>query len=74
MLCRADDQTAHDVDNQNENACDGITAHELRRTVHRPVKVGFLSELAAALLGRFLIDNARIKVRVNRHLLAWHGI
>ena len=74
MLCRADDQTANDIDDQNEDACDGITAHELRRTVHGAIKVGFLSELVTALLGRLLIYNARVEIRVNRHLLAWHGI
>ena len=74
MLCGADDQAADDVNNQNQNASDGVAAHKLRCTVHRTVKVGFLSELVTALLGGVLIDDAGIEVRINRHLLARHSI
>ena len=71
---QADDQTAHDVDQRNENAHNGIALDELAGAVHCAVEVGLFLDFRAALLGALLVDEARVQVRVDGHLLARHGV
>ena len=70
----ARDQTAHQVDDQNQNARHGVAAYKLRGTIHGAEEVGLLCHLGPALLGFFLLDQAGIQVGINGHLLAGHGI
>ena len=42
LLQNTDKNTRDDVDCRNDQARNGIPAHEFRRTVHRAVKAGFL--------------------------------
>ena len=44
----ADRQAADDVDGGNDQACDGVTAYEFRRTVHGAIEAAFLLEFASA--------------------------
>ena len=53
---------------------DRVALHELRGTVHRSVEVGFFGDLAAAALRLFVVDEARVQVGVDRHLLAGHRV
>ena len=69
-----DDDAAEDVDGGDQEAGDGIAAHELRRTVHRAVEGAFLFQLAAAALRLLLVDQAGREIGVDRHLLAGNGI
>ena len=69
-----DGKTANDVDNKNQQTGNGVTAHELRGTVHGAEEFRFLRYLGAAFLGLLLIDQAGVQVGVDGHLLAGHGI
>ena len=69
-----DDQAANQIDDQNQDASNGIAPHKLRRTVHRAKKVSLLRHLGPPLLGFLLLDEARIQVGIDGHLLAGHRI
>ena len=71
---RADGQPADDVDEQDQDAGDGIAAHELAGAVHRAVEVGFGAHLGAARARLILVDEAGVQIGVDRHLLAGHGV
>ena len=51
VLEHADVQTAEDVDEDDDDARDGVAADEFAGTVHGPVKVGFLRDVRPALSG-----------------------
>ena len=70
----ARDQTANQVDDQNQNARHRIAAHKLRSTVHRTKKVSLLRHLLTPLLGLLLLYQARIHIGINGHLLARHRV
>src|SRR3989344_1279256 len=74
VLHHADDEAADDVDEQDQDAGDGVTAHELRGTVHGAVEFGLFAHLAAALAGLGLVNHAGAQVGVDGHLLAGHGV
>src|SRR5690606_41123109 len=73
VLDHADDQAADDRDDHDQDAGDGVTAHEFARTVHRTVKVCFRSHFFTAGTGLDLNNQAGGKVRVGRHQLTEHG-
>jgi hypothetical protein len=74
LLGDADDHAADDVDEHHQQAGDGVAADELRGAVHGAEEAAFVLEVLAALLGRRLVDQARGKIGVDRHLLARHGV
>ncbi len=74
VLEHADGDTADQVDEQDQQAGDGVTTDELAGAVHRAVEVGLLGHLGAPLLGLGLVDQAGIEVGVDGHLLARHGV
>ena len=65
-------QTAENVDQRDDQGADGVAADELAGAVHRAVEAAFLGQFGAAFAGGGFIDGAGRKVRVDRHLLAWH--
>ncbi len=71
---RTDRDAAEDVDEQDEDAGDGIASHELAGTVHRTVEVSFRTHFAAAHPRLVLGDESGVEVGVDRHLLAGHGV
>ena len=74
-FCRiADREPADQVDHHDDDGGDRVALHELRRTVHRAVEVGFVGDLLAAALGLGLVDEAGVEVGVDRHLLAGHRV
>ena len=73
-LGNADDDAADDVDEGDQEAGDGIAAHEFGGTVHGAEEGRFVFQVAAALARLALVDEAGRQVRVDRHLLAGHGI
>ncbi len=74
VLQDSDNQSANDVDEQDQDACDSIAADELRGTVHRPVEIRFQRHVRATLARLVLADQTGIEVRIDRHLLARHGV
>ncbi|MDT4836844.1 hypothetical protein FQZ97_705580 [compost metagenome] len=74
VLHHADDQAADDVDEQDDDAGDGVAAHELGSTIHGAEELGLFAHFEAAALGFLFVDQARAQVGVDRHLLAGHGI
>ena len=74
MHHHANDQAAHQVDDQNHDARDRIAAHELGGAIHRAEKVCLLAHIGPSLFRFFLFDQARVQVGIDRHLLAWHGV
>ena len=65
MLSHADDQTTDQVDQKNQQAGHGVTAHEFRSTVHGTEEVRFLGQFSTALFGSFLVNHASVQVSVN---------
>ena len=74
VLQHADGEAADDADDQDQDAGDGVAAHELRRAVHRAEEVGFFRHFEAAAAGFLLVDVAGAQVGVDRHLLARHRV
>ncbi len=74
MLEHADVETSEDVDEGDDNAGDGIAADEFAGTVHGTVEVGFLCDIRTAFSSFGFADDAGIKIGVDRHLLAGHGV
>ncbi len=74
LLGDADHQAPHDVDGRDEDARDGLASHELRRAVHGAVEVGLVRHLVSALARLPLVDEARVEVRVDGHLLPRHRV
>ena len=70
----ADDDAAEDVDRRDDEAGDGVAAHEFRGAVHRAEEGAFLLQLAAAALRLLVVDQAGGEVGVDRHLLAGDGV
>ena len=74
VLEDSDDDTAYDVYEGDDDACYGISPHELRGSVHGPVELRLTAYEVAPLAGLLLGDHARIEVGVDGHLLAGHGV
>jgi len=74
LLQHADDQPAHDVDEDDHDPGDGVAAHELARAVHGAVEIGLPFDFAAPAPRVGLGDEAGVEVRVDAHLLARHGV
>ena len=70
----ADKQSADDVDQNDDDARDGVAADELAGAVHRAEEVGLLGDLLPATLGLALVDDAGVQVGVDGHLLAGHAV
>jgi hypothetical protein len=62
-------EAADDVDGDDHHRRHRVALHELRRTVHRAVEVGFLLDQLASLAGDLFIDLTGGEVGVDRHLL-----
>ena len=71
---RADHDAAENIDRQNDQAGDGVAADEFGGAVHRAEEGAFLFEFAAAALRFLLVDQAGMKIGVDRHLLAGNGV
>ena len=74
VLHHADQQPADHVNHHNENAGDGVAAHELTGAVHRTVEVRFLRHFATARFRLLFADQASVQVGVDRHLFARHAV
>ncbi len=70
MLEDTDGHTANQVDEQDQQTGDGVTANEFAGTVHRTVELGLLGHFRPTRLGLRLIDQAGVGIasRVNRAL------
>ena len=74
LLHDADHHAADDVDHHDEQAGDGVAAHEFRGAVHGAEKAGFVLQGLAAAPRVLLVDQAGGEIGVDRHLLAGHGV
>ena len=74
LLQHPDHDAREEVDRDDDQARDGVAAHELRGAVHRAVEVGLVLDLHAALARLGVGDLAGVQVGVDRHLLAGHGV
>ena len=74
VLGHADGHAADEVDEEDQQAGNGVTADEFAGTVHGAVEVGFLAHFGPALLGFGLVDDAGVQVGVDGHLLAGHRV
>jgi hypothetical protein len=70
----ADEDAAENVDEGDQQAGDGIAADELRGTVHGAEEGAFVFQLRRRCLASILVDQAGGQIRVDRHLLAGHGV
>ena len=74
MLQYANQQTADDVNDHDQNTGDGIAANELTRTVHRTVEVSFLSDFRTTLLRFIFPDDPGVQVGIDSHLFTRHPV
>ncbi|MGY4485651.1 hypothetical protein ACVWWR_004842 [Bradyrhizobium sp. LM3.2] len=74
LLRHADDHAADDVDEDDQEAGDGIAADELGGAVHGTEEAALVLQFLAPLLGDLLVDQAGGEIGVDRHLLAGHGV
>ena len=74
VLEDTDRHAADQVDEQNQQAGDGVTAHEFAGTVHGTVELGLLGHFHPAHFGLVLIDQAGVQIGVDRHLFTGHRI
>ena len=74
MTGDADDDAAENIDRENDQAGDGVAAHELRGAVHRAEERALLLEFAAAGLRLLVVDEAGGEIGVDGHLLAGNGV
>ena len=74
LLGDADDDAADDVDENDQEARDGVAADEFRGAVHGTEEAAFVLQFLAARLGGLLVDQAGGEIGVDRHLLAGHRV
>ncbi|MNI08442.1 hypothetical protein D3C73_614800 [compost metagenome] len=74
MNGHTDNETANQIDQQNDNTCDGVTLDKFTGTVHRPEKVGFAFNLASTFAGLLFINHAGVQIGIDTHLFAGHRI
>ena len=74
MLEHTNHDTANEIDYQNHDAGNRVSAHKLRSTVHGTKEVGFLRHIRTPRLGFALLNNSSIEIRVNCHLLTRHRV
>jgi hypothetical protein len=74
LLHDADGKAAQHVDERDQDGGNGVAAHEFAGPVHGPVKVRFLFDGPAAGAGLLFVDDAGVKLGVDGHLLAGHGV
>ena len=70
----ADQEATKDVDGGDDQSGNGISAHKLGGSIQCPEVIGFALDFAAAVFGVLIIDQAGVKVSVDGHLLAGHGV
>ena len=58
----------------DENARDCVTSNELAGTVHGAVELRFTRDIFTTFARRRFVDESRIQIGIDRHLLAGHGI
>ena len=73
-LHHAHAKPAEQVDEGDDDAGDGVALDELRTTVHRTVEIGLGRDVGAALARSVLIDEPRVEIGINCHLLAGHCV
>ena len=74
MLEHTNHHTAHEIDYQNHDAGNRVSAHKLRGTVHGTKEVRFLRHIGTPCLRLVLLNDSGIEVRVNGHLLTRHRV
>ncbi len=74
MLQDADQKSGHNIDDGDEDAGDGVPLGEPGCAVHGAVELGFIGDLFSADPRLTFIDQASVQIRIDRHLLAGHGV
>ena len=74
VLRHADHEAADDVDEQDQQACHRVAAHEFAGTVHRAKELCLFTHFEAPPLGFLVVDQAGAQVGIDGHLLAGHRI
>src|SRR3546814_1526721 len=74
MAQRAQNETADDVDDEDQHAGDGIALHELGGAIHRSVEIRLGRDLFPASLGSLRRKQAGVQIAVNRLLLTGQGV
>ena len=69
-----DGQPACDVNESDQDTCDGISADVFASTVHGPKEVCLTINSFASPNGLGLIDQAGMKVGVDGHLATWQAV
>ncbi|MMZ65370.1 hypothetical protein D1872_277710 [compost metagenome] len=69
-----DNETADQVDQQNNDTGDRIALDEFTRPVHSAVEVGFAFDFGPPFAGLLLIDQPRVQVGIDTHLFPRHRV
>ena len=70
----ADGNAADDVDGGDDEAGDGVAAHEFGCTVHGAEESALFLQFPPAELSFLFIYDAGRQIGIDRHLLAWYGV
>ena len=70
----ADDDATNNVDAGDDDACNRISPHELRGSVHRPEEGTLLLQFGPSAARFFFVDETSRQVSVDRHLLSGNGV
>ena len=74
MAEAANRDPAKKIDGSDNEASNGIAAHEFRGTIHGTIKAGFRFQFLAAQTGLIFVNQPSRQIGINRHLLAGHGV
>ncbi len=74
VLEHADVQAAQDVDEGDDDAGDGVAAHEFAGAIHGAVEIGLLCDVGAAFSRFGFVDDSGVEVGVDGHLFAGHRV
>lgn len=70
----AEDESANDVNDDDEEASDGVAFDEFGGSIHGSVEIGFAFDFFSALAGLVFVNESGCKVGVNCHLFPGHCI
>ena len=70
----SDCESPKNIDDGDENTCDGIASHEFTGTIHRAIEVGFFLDFESARCGGDFIDDSGIELGIDGHLFSRHRV
>ncbi|MNC31779.1 hypothetical protein D3C75_801120 [compost metagenome] len=74
MYRHTDNETTNQIDQQDDNARNGVSLDKFAGTIHRSEKVGFTFDLAPTFSSLLFINHAGVQIGIDTHLFTGHRI